>query len=59
VRLMEYLLTLLSSPDGGVILILRWQRHDSSGAKRLGRRSIGVELTEHNCGSREGGCMSD
>jgi len=50
VRLMEYLLTLLSTPDGGVIL----DPFAGSGttllaAKRLGRRSIGVELTEHNC----------
>jgi DNA modification methylase len=48
--LMEYLLTLLSTPDGGVIL----DPFAGSGttllaAKRLGRRSIGVELTEHNC----------
>jgi site-specific DNA-methyltransferase (adenine-specific) len=50
VKLMEYLLTLLSTPDGGVIL----DPFAGSGttllaAKRLGRRSIGVELTEHNC----------
>jgi site-specific DNA-methyltransferase (adenine-specific) len=48
--LMEYLLTLLSTPDGGVIL----DPFAGSGttlvaAKRLGRRSIGVELSEHNC----------
>jgi len=48
--LIEYLLTLLSTPDGGVIL----DPFAGSGttllaAKRLGRRSIGVELTEHNC----------
>jgi site-specific DNA-methyltransferase (adenine-specific) len=48
--LMEYLLTLLSTPDGGVIL----DPFAGSGttllaAKRLGRRSIGIELTEHNC----------
>ena len=48
--LMEYLLTLLSTPDGGVIL----DPFAGSGttllaAKRLGRRCIGVELTEHNC----------
>ena len=47
---MEYLLTLLSTPDGGVIL----DPFAGSGttllaAKRLGRRCIGVELTEHNC----------
>ena len=50
VKLMEYLLTLLSTPDGGVIL----DPFAGSGttllaAKRLGRRCIGVELTEHNC----------
>ena len=48
--LMEYLLTLLSTPDGGVIL----DPFAGSGttllaARRLGRRSIGVDLTEHNC----------
>jgi len=48
--LMEYLLTLLSSPDGGVIL----DPFAGSGttllaAKRFGRRCIGVELSEHNC----------
>jgi len=48
--LMEYLLKLLSTPDGGVIL----DPFAGSGttllaAKRLGRRCIGVELTEHNC----------
>ena len=48
--LMEYLLTLLSTPDGGVIL----DPFAGSGttllaAQRLGRRSIGIELTEHNC----------
>jgi hypothetical protein len=48
--LMEYLLTLLSTPDGGVIL----DPFVGSGttllaAKRLGRRCIGVELIEHNC----------
>jgi hypothetical protein len=50
-KLMEYLLTLLSTPDGGVIL----DPFAGSGstllaAQRLGRRCIGVELTEHNCG---------
>ena len=50
VKLMEYLLTLLSTPDGGVIL----DPFAGSGstllaAQRLGRRCIGVELTEHNC----------
>lgn len=50
VKLMEYLLTLLSTPDGGVIL----DPFAGSGstllaAKGLGRRCIGVELTEHNC----------
>ena len=48
--LMEYLLTLLSTPDGGVIL----DPFAGSGstllaAQRLGRRCIGVELSEHNC----------
>jgi site-specific DNA-methyltransferase (adenine-specific) len=48
---MEYLLTLFSTPNGGVIL----DPFAGSGttlfaAKRLGRRCIGVELTEHNCG---------
>ena len=48
--LMEYLLTLLSTPDGGVIL----DPFAGSGttllaAQRLGRRCIGVELIEHNC----------
>jgi site-specific DNA-methyltransferase (adenine-specific) len=48
--LMKYLLTLLSTPDGGVIL----DPFAGSGttllaAQQLGRRCIGVELTEHNC----------
>ena len=48
--LMEYLLTLLSTPDGGVIL----DPFAGSGstllaAQRLGRCCIGVELIEHNC----------
>lgn len=48
--LMEYLLTLLSTPDGGVIL----DPFAGSGttllaAQRLGRRCIGVELDQHNC----------
>jgi len=48
--LMKYLLTLLSTPDGGVIL----DPFAGSGttllaAQQLGRRSIGVELIEHNC----------
>ena len=48
--LMKYLLTLLSTPDGGVIL----DPFAGSGttllaAKQLGRRCIGVELLEHNC----------
>jgi site-specific DNA-methyltransferase (adenine-specific) len=48
--LMKYLLTLLSTPDGGVIL----DPFAGSGttllaAKQLGRRCIGIELTEHNC----------
>jgi len=50
VKLMQYLLTLLSTPDGGVIL----DPFAGSGttllaAKWLGRHCIGVELTEHNC----------
>jgi site-specific DNA-methyltransferase (adenine-specific) len=49
-KLMEYLLTLLSTPTGGVVL----DPFAGSGstllaAKRLGRPSIGVELSEHNC----------
>lgn len=48
--LMKYLLTLLSTPDGGVIL----DPFAGSGttllaAQQLGRPCIGVELTEHNC----------
>ena len=48
--LMKYLLTLLSTPDGGVIL----DPFAGSGttllaAQQLGRRCIGIELTEHNC----------
>ena len=48
--LMEYLLTLLSTPDGGVVL----DPFAGSGttllaAKRLGRRCVGVELAQHNC----------
>jgi DNA modification methylase len=48
--LMKYLLTLLSTPEGGVIL----DPFAGSGttplaAKRLGRRCIAVELEEHNC----------
>jgi site-specific DNA-methyltransferase (adenine-specific) len=50
VALMVYLLTLLSTPDGGVVL----DPFAGSGstllaAQRLGRRCIGVELTGHNC----------
>ena len=56
---MEYLLTLLSTPDGGVIL----DPFAGSGstllaAQRLGRRCIGVELTEHNCNIIREPCMS-
>ena len=48
--LMEYLLTLLSSPTGGVVL----DPFAGSGttllaARRLGRTCIGIELEEHNC----------
>ena len=48
--LMKYLLTLLSTPNGGVIL----DPFAGSGttllaAQQLGRCSIGVELSEHNC----------
>ena len=47
---MEYLLTLLSTPTGGLIL----DPFAGSGttllaAKRLGRRCVGIELAEHNC----------
>ena len=47
---MKYLLTLLSTPDGGMIL----DPFAGSGttllaAQQLGRRCIGVELTKHNC----------
>ena len=49
-KLMEYLLTLLSTPTGGVVL----DPFAGSGstllaAKRLGRPCIGVELDPHNC----------
>jgi site-specific DNA-methyltransferase (adenine-specific) len=49
-KLMEYLLTLLSTPTGGVVL----DPFAGSGstllaAKRLGRPCIGIELEEHNC----------
>ena len=48
--LMEYLLTLLSTPTGGVIL----DPFAGSGstlvaARALGRQCIGVELDPHNC----------
>jgi site-specific DNA-methyltransferase (adenine-specific) len=48
--LMDYLLTLLSTPTGGVVL----DPFAGSGstlvaAKRLGRECIGVELDVHNC----------
>ncbi len=48
---MEYLLTLLSTPDGGVILDPFAGGSGSTllAAQRLGRRCIGVELSEHNC----------
>ena len=47
---MDYLLKLLSTPTGGVIL----DPFAGSGttlvaAKRLGRTCIGVELDPHNC----------
>ena len=47
---MEYLLTLLSTPTGGVVL----DPFAGSGttllaAKQLGRRCIGIELDQHNC----------
>jgi site-specific DNA-methyltransferase (adenine-specific) len=47
--LMEYLLTLLSSPDGGLIL----DPFAGSGstlvaARRQGRQCIGIELDHHN-----------
>ena len=49
-KLMEYLLTLLSTPTGGVVL----DPFAGSGstllaAKQLGRPCIGIELDEHNC----------
>jgi site-specific DNA-methyltransferase (adenine-specific) len=49
--LMKYLLTLLSTPTGGVIL----DPFAGSGttllaAQKLGRQCIGVELDPHNCG---------
>jgi site-specific DNA-methyltransferase (adenine-specific) len=49
-KLMEYLLTLLSTPKGGLVL----DPFAGSGstllaAKRLGRPCIGVELDPHNC----------
>ena len=49
-KLMEYLLTLMSTPTGGVIL----DPFAGSGstllaAKRLGRPCVGIELEEHNC----------
>jgi site-specific DNA-methyltransferase (adenine-specific) len=48
--LMEYLLKLLSTPDGGIIL----DPFAGSGttlvaAKRLNRQCIGIELDPHNC----------
>jgi len=50
IDLMEYLLTLLSTPDGGLVL----DPFAGSGstlvaAKRLQRPCIGVELDKHNC----------
>jgi site-specific DNA-methyltransferase (adenine-specific) len=50
VALMEYLLTMLSTPTGGLVL----DPFAGSGstllaAKRLGRPCVGIELTEHNC----------
>ena len=49
-KLMEYLLRLLSTPTGGVVL----DPFAGSGttllaAKQLGRRCIGIELDQHNC----------
>jgi site-specific DNA-methyltransferase (adenine-specific) len=49
-KLMEHLLTLLSTPSGGVV----FDPFAGSGstllaAKKLGRPSIGIELSEHNC----------
>jgi site-specific DNA-methyltransferase (adenine-specific) len=48
--LMEYLLTLLSTPDGGVILDpFLGSGTTALAARQLGRRCIGVELDEHYC----------
>jgi len=48
--LMEYLLTLLSTPTGGMILDpFAGSGTTALAAKRLGRRCICVELDQHNC----------
>jgi len=49
-KLMEYLLTLLSTPDGGVILDpFLGSGTTALTAKRFGRRCIAVELDERYC----------
>jgi hypothetical protein len=49
--LMKYLLTLLSTPDGGLILDpFLGSGTTALAAKQLGRRCICVELDEHYCG---------
>ena len=50
IALMKYLLTLLSTPTGGVILDpFAGSGTTALAAKQLGRRCICVELDEHNC----------
>ena len=48
--LMDYLLTLLSTPTGGVILDpFAGCGTTALAAKQLGRRCICIELDKHNC----------